>query len=328
MRFAFALAFLGAVGAASAQETVPPALLVVNKFESTLAIIDPASHRILGKVRVGDIPHEVAASADGNFAYVSNYGTDEKPSHSLSVIDVSARKEIRRIELSPLSHPHGVAFAGGKLYFTAEWNKVIGRYDPATDRVDWLQGTGQDKTHMVTLSRDEKTLFTANIQSDTISVWDRSPLPGGWKQEVIHVGAGPEGFDLTPDGKELWAANSRDGHVAIVDVATRKLTATIDVGTRRSNRLKFTPDGKTALVSDMGTGELIVVDAASRSVKKRLPLGRSAEGILVTPDGSIAYVALTDDNAIAIVDLATYAVSGRIAAGHGPDGMAWVGEKN
>ncbi|SIN80850.1 40-residue YVTN family beta-propeller repeat-containing protein [Singulisphaera sp. GP187] len=324
MKAALVFALLGAAGTAVAQEPPSPLLLVVNKFDSNLAIVDPASHRILGKVAVGHIPHEVAASADGKFAYVTNYGTDENPSHSLSVIDVTAKKEIHRVELSPLFRPHGIAVASGKVYFTAESNKVIGRYDPASNRVDWVQGTGQDQTHMVALSRDDKTLFTTNILSDTISIWQRSESRGGWKQDVIHVGAGPEGFDLSPDGKQLWAANSRDGHVAIVDLATKKLEQTFDVGTKRSNRLKFTPDGKTALVSDMGTGELIVVDVSSRTVTKRLPLGQAAEGILLPPDGRHAYVALTDDNAIAIVDLKSYSVVGRIETGKGPDGMAWL----
>ena len=53
--------------------------------------------------------------------------------------------------------PHGIAFADGKVYFTAEVNKLIGRYDPAGNQIDWLLGTGQNGTHMLLLSQDAKT---------------------------------------------------------------------------------------------------------------------------------------------------------------------------
>src|SRR5215831_13861757 len=104
-------------------------LLVLNK-EGTLAIIDPVSKKILGTVRVGEQPHEVEASSDGKLAFVSNYGTGPAPGNTLSVIDIAARKELHRVQLGPLQRPHGVAVAENKAYFTAEANKLIGRYDP------------------------------------------------------------------------------------------------------------------------------------------------------------------------------------------------------
>ena len=121
-------------------------------------------------------------------------------------------------------------------------------------------GTGQNGTHMVLVSRDANTIFTANIGSDSISVIDRTAGPLGWNETVIPVGKGPEGIDLSPDGKEIWTAHSRDGGVSIIDVATRKVIQTIYVQTKRSNRLKFTPNGKRVLISDLEGGDLVVLD--------------------------------------------------------------------
>ena len=135
---------------------------------------------------------------------------------------------------------------------------------------------------------------------------------------------GPEGFDITPDGRELWAAHSRDGGVSIIDLAQKKVAATLDLQTRRSNRLKFTPDGKLALVSDLDAGELLVVDVASRKATKKITLGKMVEGILVEPTGAHAFVAVNGENYIAVVDLKTLAVTKRVEPGRGPDGMAWV----
>jgi streptogramin lyase len=55
-------------------------------------------------------------------------------------------KALPPIDLGPLRAPHGLAFAGGKLWFTAEGAKVIGSYDPASSKFDWVLGTGQNRT--------------------------------------------------------------------------------------------------------------------------------------------------------------------------------------
>ncbi len=299
-------------------------LLVLNKSEATLAIVEPASGRVLGTVPTGDGPHEVAVSADGRYAFVTNYG-GRGPGNTLSVIDIAGRKEFRRVDLGALRQPHGIAVVDGKAVFTAEGNRAIGRYDLATNRVDWQFETGQEGTHMVMASRDGRTLFTTNIGSGTVSVIEQAG--GQWRQTVVRVGAGPEGLDLSPDGRELWTAHSRDGGVSVIDVAARKVVQTIDAGTRRSNRLKFTRDGAFALISDLDSGDVVVVDAKSRRVTRRIAVGRMPEGILIAPDGRRAYVAVAGDNRVAAIDLQKMEVVQTIATGDGPDGMAWVEAK-
>ncbi len=300
-----------------------PTLLVLNKEEASLAFVDPSNGKVLGRVPTGESPHEIAVSSDGKLAFVSNYGS-RTPGHTISVVDLASRKELHRVDLRPMSKPHGISFADGKVYFTAEANKLIGRYDPGSNQVDWLLGTGQNSTHMVMVNKDATQVIAANIGSDSISVIDRAPGNANWNQTVIPVGKGPEGMDLTPDGKQLWTAHSRDGGVSIIDLAARKVIQTLNVGTKRSNRIKFTPDGKLVLITDLEAGELLILDAATRRELKRMKLGRNLEGILVQPDGSRAYIAVTGDNYIAVLDLHTMEVTSRITPGSGPDGMAWV----
>jgi len=169
-----------------------------------------------------------------------------------------------------------------------------------------------------------KTIFTSNIGSDSICEIEQIRNGRDWNVTAIAVGKGPEGFDLAPDGKEVWAANSQDGSVSIIDTATKRVTQTIDVKTKHSNRLKFTPDGRLALISDPEAGEVVIVDVAGRTVRKRLHVGKDPEGTLVQPDGARAYVAVSGDNAVAVMDLKTLEVTGRIETGNDPDGLAWA----
>jgi YVTN family beta-propeller protein len=306
-----------------AAETPSPALLVLNKADKALAIVDPASGKVVARVSVGEGPHEVTASTDGKFAFVGNYG-QQTPGNTISVIDLASQKELRRVDLGPLQRPHGMFFAAGKVYFTCETNRLIGRYDPVANQIDWLFGTGQATTHMVITNPDASRIFTSNIGSDTVSVIERVAGPAGWTETVIPVGKGPEGIDWSPDGKEIWSASGGDGGVSIIDVDTKKVTHTLSVGSKRTNRLKFTPNGKLVLLSDRDGGQLIVLDRATKKERARIAMGRNPEGIQMEPGGARAYVAQEGANDVAIVDLKTLTVSGHIATGNGPDGMAWA----
>ncbi len=323
--FALAL-FVLAIRTPAQSPTPSPSLLVLNKEDATLSIIDPVTLKTVAQIPTGEAPHEVAVSDDGKFAFVANYGA-RTPGNTISVIDLLARKELRRVDLGALRRPHGITFAEGKVWFTAEENKLIAHYDPASNQLDWLFGLGQDRTHMLVFSTDRSQLFTSNIGSDSITLLQRSSDPSGWSAVNIPVGKGPEGGDVSPDGREFWAANSADGTVSIIDVAAKKVAQTLDLHVKRSNRLKFTPDGKLVLVSDLSGNELVILDAASRKEIKRLNLGRQPEGILVPPDGSRAYVALAGEKTVAVLDLKTLEVTARISTGNGPDGLAWAPHK-
>ena len=361
------------------ESTPQAALLVLSKGDHTLAIVDPSNLKVIAKAPVGEDPHEVIASSDGKLAYVSNYGGGAY--NTLAVIDLIQQKALPSIDLGPLRGPHGLFFIGGKTWFTAEGAKAIGSYDPAKHVVDWILGTGQNRTHMIFLSDDMKRIYTTNVASGTVSIIEKTtrtgfgpPPPGGpppldsakgadarrqtakeltkplggppdtapvlrdfpnrrgpmgppggdWDETVVPVGRGAEGFDVTPDGKELWAANAQDGTVSIVDLAAKKVSATLQANVPGANRLKFTPDGKLAFISLLSNGALVIMDVSTHQEVKRIDLGHGAAGIQMQPDGARAYVACTGGNYVAVIDLKTLEITGRIDAGPGPDGMAWA----
>lgn len=311
------LLFLLASGLALSAADLPSlTLLVGNKDENSLVFVDPATNKVLGKVATGNGPHEIAASTDGKLAFVANYGTGPAPGGTISVIDVVNQREIRKVDLSPLQRPHGLWFADGKVYFTAEANRVVGRYDPVANKIDWAMGTGQGTTHMVVADSSGR-VYTSNIGGNSVTVIEKNTLTN------VPVGQGPEAIDVSPDGKELWTAHSRDGGISVIDVVEKKVVRVFPIGTKRSNRLKFTPDGKQVLVSDLEGNEVIVIDAASRKEVKRIAMGRTPEGILMSKDGARAYVAEAGENRIAMIDLKTLTVTGHLTTGNGPDGMAW-----
>ena len=365
-------------------------LLALSKRNHDLSIIDPSSLRIVAKVPVGNDPHEVIASADGTRAYVSNYGFGAF--NTLAVIDLVKNRALPSIDLGALRGPHGLTFVGGEVWFTAEAAKALGRFDPASHKVDLILGTGQNRTHMIYVSKDGKQIVATNVNSGTVSIIDQTsgrgpggpppggfgrrggpggpppdgpppggpggPPPGGpppddrpggpggpggprrggpggpggprrpdWNETVIRVGNDSEGFDVSPDHREVWVANSEDGTLSVVNLAAKVVTQTLNVNVRGANRLKFTVDGKRVLVSNLGGSDVVVLDAKTRREIKRIPVGHGSAGILMEPSGARAFVACSPDDYIAVIDLRSLKVTGQIHAGGEPDGLAWSTRK-
>jgi YVTN family beta-propeller protein len=309
-------------------------ILALSKADHTLAIVDPVTLNIIARIPVGTDPHEVIASADGKTAYVSIYGGGSL--HELNVIDLVAKKPLTNIDTRPLFGPHGLTFANGKVWFSAEGSKSVGSYDPATGKLDWSMGTGQDRTHMIYVTSDGKKIYTTNVSSGTVSILvDTLIQPGpsapanakpreDWTQTIVPVSRGSEGFDVSPDKRELWTASAEDGTISIIDLVAKKLATKIDAKVLGANRLQFTPDGKMVFIASLQSGELTIYDARSHTELKRLKIGHGAAGILMDPDGSRAFVACSPDNYVAIIDLKTLEVIRHIDVGGVPDGLAWA----
>jgi len=352
--------WIALVAQCAAQSTPSRTLLALSKGDHVLAIIDPVSLKVVATVPVGSDPHEVIASADGKTAYVTIYGGGSL--HELNVIDLVAQKALPTIDTRPFMGPHGITFVDGKVWFTAEGTKTVARYDPPTGKFDWCMGTGQNRTHMIYVSQGAKRVYTSNVSSGTVSIIvdtliQPGPPPSGppaglpqmgnppagnqparnqrmgpppgfgphrdWVQTIIPVGTGSEGFDVSPNGNELWTAASDNGEIYIINTAAAKLAAKIDAKAFGANRLKFTPDGKRVLVSSLRTGDVFVFDAITHKEIKTIKTGHGAAGILMDDDGSRAFIGCTGDNYVVVIDLKTLEVTGHIDV-RGADGLAWA----
>jgi YVTN family beta-propeller protein len=344
----------------AAAQTPSPALVITGSgksaSDSVLQIIDPVAKKVVARVPLSGHPHQVAVSTDGKWAFVTeiaagsqwlNYPTPEPdknseplPEDTISVIDLTTQKEVRLVDVGPGSEPHDITFVRGKVYFTAEGYKEVGRYDPAANRIDWRAGVGQNRVHQIVLTKDATKLFTANIGSDTVAAllpWDKSVdvqpyseghAPPPWNGTLITVGKGPEGIAMSPDEKEVWVLTRGNAGMSIIDTSARKVLQTVDLKTKDPLRITFTPDGSRVLISDAKTGDILVLDCATRTEIKRIPgAGPQVHAIVMAPDGSFAYTVSETDNNIAIIDLKKLEIVDRIPVGTGADGMAWVSRK-
>jgi YVTN family beta-propeller protein len=307
-------------------------LLVLNKSDHEVALVDPTTQKVVAKLPTGRGPHEVAVSPDGRVAYVANYGAHGifregeapkfEPGASLTIVDLEKRRVRATVDLKPHTQPHGIhASRDGRLvWVTTEASQSVLEIDAASGKILRSWKTGQDVSHMVVPTPDERKLYVANIGSGSVTVIDRST--GGVKS--VPTGAGAEGIDVSPDGREVWVTNRGANTVSVIDVKTDAVAASFESGGKFPIRIKFTPDGRQAWVSNAMSNAVTVFDVASRKPLGSIEVGAVPVGILIAPDGKRAYVANTNANQVTVIDVAARRVLGAFSTGTEPDGMAWA----
>ena len=291
-------------------------LLVGNKGEDTLSVIALASGEELARLPTGKMPHEIATSPDGKQAAVVAYG-----STTIDLFDVASRTKVRTIDLRPNQRPHGLLWlSDGRLVATTEGSESVAVVAP--DGKLTSISTGQKGTHMIVVAPDNRTAYTANIGSGTVSVLD---LKAGKKLRDLTIGGKPEGLALTKRGRELWVGDLDAPRVSIWDTAKGEKIAEQPVDPV-AIRVLASPDGKLVATSNIASGTISLFDAETRAPVRTIKVsGEQAKGqvtLLFSADSKRLYAAETGHDKVAEIDVASGAVLRRIAAGKNGDGLA------
>jgi YVTN family beta-propeller protein len=316
-------------------------LLVLNKSDNTVSLLDLASKKAVATIPTGVGPHEVAVSPDGKIAVIANYGTGPQPGSTLTVIDLPGKKPLKTIDLGEYRRPHGIVWLKDReIAVTAEGSKALLILDVNTGKVLSAVPTDQNVSHMVVVSSKHHRAFVANIGSGSVTVID---LNGRKKIADIPTGAGAEGIDISPDQKEVWVTNRAANTVTVIDVASLKVMTNLE-SKDFPIRVKFAPGGKLVLISNARSGDVAVFDASTKREIRRIPMQVKANeasstasrifgtqfgqspvpvGILVAPGVGHAFVANTNADIVTMIDLKSWQIVDRLTAGKEPDGLGY-----
>ncbi len=302
-------------------------LLVANKGDQTLGLIDPDAARQVATVAERGISgHEVAASPDGKRAFVPIYGNSGvgmpgTDGSTMVVIDLVEHKLIHTLDFGHGVRPHCAVFGpkDGLLYVTTELDKSVAVIDPLTLKIVGSAPTGQAESHMLAISPDGRKGYTANVGPGTVSVLD---LAGRKTLTVIPVAGHVQRISVSLDGRWAFTSDTEKPRLAVIDTTTNKVDRWIALpGTGYGTAP--TPDGKWLLVAIPGANEVAVVDIATMRVVRAIKVPSSPQEVLIRPDGRVAYVSCSDSHQIAAIQIDDWGVT-LIEAGRGADGLAWA----
>jgi YVTN family beta-propeller protein len=173
------------------------------------------------------------------------------------------------------------------------------------------------------------TLYFADTGDDMVSIINAATLnPKNYNptETDINVGINPGDVAVTPDGSQLWVADTgpqtgpgSPTDIKVISLATDKVTATLPLSGAPA-QIAFSPSGGTAYVTT--AAGLWNFNTATDQVSGVIQGLGDPHGVVVSPDGSTVYVTDTADNAVDVINAATNEVTDTIPVGQLPWGMA------
>ncbi len=306
-------------------------LLVAQKADQSLAIVDPAGDKVITSVPENGITgHEVTASPDGRFAYVPIYGNSGvgQPGtngRKMVVIDIAARKVVNSVDFGHEVRPHLPVFGpkDGLLYVTTELDQTVTILDPKTLKIVGSIPTGQPESHMLAISHDGRHGYTANVGPGTVSVLDMAERK---TLKIISISGTTQRISISPDDRWVFTADQTQPRMAVIDTATNTVKTWIPLAGKGYGSTP-TPDGRWLLVALPGANKVAVIDLKTMQSARNVDVASNPQAVVVSPDGKTAYVSCVGSNQVAAIDLGTWKVAHLIATGKGTDGMAWATER-
>jgi YVTN family beta-propeller protein len=244
--------------------------------------------------------------------------------------DVATAPKTARLAASTCSGPTGaayVALAGYQAFDAIETANCsfVQDYNVGDPQVPGDSGDYNYSSSEETVALHGSTLYFADTGNDMVSIIDAATLnPKDYNptETDIHVGINPGYLAVTPDGSQLWVADTgpqtgpgSPTEIEVISTATDKVTATLPLPSAPA-QIAFSPSGGTAYVTT--AAGLWIFNTATEQVTDIISGLGDPHGIAVSPDGSTVYVTNTSDNLVEVIDAATNKVTDTIPVGQLP----------
>jgi len=295
-----------------------------NSAGDDVDIIDPATNKVVLKIKDIEVPHGVAFSPDGKRAYISC-----EAEKTLWATDTKSGKLLGKAPLS--GHPNNISISkDGKHVFVA-----IVQAPGAVDVIDTasMKNIKTIRTkggiHNTYVTPDGKWVLAGSIVGRILEVIDPETLEIAWERP-FDLGVRPIAFERTADGstKRLFIQLSGYDGFAVLDFKTHEEVTRIKnpdqpggghtEGGAPSHGIGVAPDGKTLWVNSSPNNGVFIYSLPDLKPLGYVKTGEVPDWITFTPDGKMIYIANSGSNSVSAIDTATHKEVARIPVGEVP----------
>ena len=257
------------------------------------------------------------AAASG-LAFVVNSG-----GASISLIDMSSRKEVRRIPV--LREPHHVALSpdGRSLLVGDTVGNEMLFLDPATAVLQKRMPIADP--YQLAFSPNGKFLVVNGLARNQVDVYDAASMQ---LLKRFPIASMPSHLDYAPDSSRVFVSLQGTDSLVAIDLNRLAILWKEKVGKTPAGVLWH--EGHV-LVADMGTDYVAVVEPADGHVVERVHTGRGAHNLFLSPDHKIIWVnnrvggTTTSLDAATLKPIRSYAIpGGPDDIAFAPDGRLWI----
>src|SRR5436305_307967 len=320
MKAASCLALLGALPLLASSVRI----YQTNSAGDDLDVIDPATNRVVMKIKDLEAAHGVTFSPDGTRAYI----TCEADS-SVWVVETKNGSLLRKVSLS--GHPNNIAVSNDGRHVFAAIVTAPGAVDVLDAQSFQVVKTIPVKgnAHNVYVTPDGKFVVVGSVVGKSVSVIDASALKPAWEME-FDKGVRPIAFERASDGStaRMFVQLSNLHGFAVVDFKTHKERERVTLpdephrGNTRSDApshgIGISPDGKMLWVDSSVASGVFAYSLPDLKLLGYVATGSTPDWLTFTPDSKLVYVANAGENYVSAVDTQTLREVARIAVGEVP----------
>jgi YVTN family beta-propeller protein len=313
-RIALGLALVLALAAPASAGT----LLISNTKSESASVIDTETLEVVGTIPLGKgKPNRIVFHPDGKTAWVVY-----DKSHDLGIIDVEARRLIKRVRIG--GNPYNLAFTpDGSHLLVLDWssdtsNDEVIFYDLKAEKVDGRVEVSTWPAHAI-FSRDARLLYVSGETAGDVTVIDVARREA--VARIVHGGGDAMGLALSGDGKVLYAAAGENKSVIKIDTLTNKEIGRIGLP-GIVHEATLTADGRFMYTTLRKANKVVVVRTTDDKIVATIPQKGYPDLVIMEPSGRYALVTNRYADQVSVIDVAAHAQVRAIPVGRAPHGMA------
>jgi YVTN family beta-propeller protein len=303
-----------------------------EQFSNTVSVIDPASNRLLGVIRLGNpIPANLSPLYIGQLLV---HGMGFSPDHRTIAVVAIGSNAINFIDTATNTVKH-VTYVGRsphEAFFTPDgsevWVTVRGE-----NYVSVLDGTTYiEKARITVPNGPGMTIFSpdgtygyvcSSFTPETVVIAVASHTIVG---HVPQASPFCPNIAATPDGTQVWFTLKDTGKTQVFDGRPPfSLLKEFDTGPI-TNHVNFAhnANGTFAYVTIGGLNEVKVFRTSDFTQVATIPVGKLPHGIWPSGDGTRVYVGLENDDRMTAIDTLTNSVISTVPIGQGAQAVVYV----
>ena len=294
-----------------------PFAYIANRDDDTVSVIDTVTDKVVSTIAVGDYPHGLAVTPNGERIFVAN-----RSAGTVSVIDAATRSVIATIATGLVPISIAVDPSGAFAYIVNRGEDKISIMDTALLAVVGTISVSDAPGLVLVHPTQPQAYIVHNATNSGVSL---SVIDTQTRTVVstLAVGSVIVGMALHPDGKTLYLMDELGRSIFTVDLATMQATSPTVLGGDPYS-VVFAPDGSRYYVTDLQRNAVLEFDAVTNVKKREILVGDTPKGLQIHPDGKRLYVSNLGSATVSIIDRVSGVVTSSVNVGLGPVGTGQI----
>lgn len=301
-------------------------LYVGNSRGDDISIVDLATFKVVGDVKLGERIHGVAVQPDGKrlFATVES-------DHTLRIVDTATGHTVGTVKLSGRPNQVAVTPDGKYVAVPIRDGDKVDIVDVAKQEV--IKSLPIKEPHNALSTNSNRYLYVSAMSGHEIDIIDLEKMD---YSAHIPVGGRPRPYVVSADGKTMFVALAELHGFVIVDVPERKVVDRVEMPAQhptphplqyesadtRTHGLALTPDGGELWVTSLLDDCVYIYDIKAKRFVGKVPTGGGPNWLAFTPDGKYLAVSNADSDDVSIIDARNRREVTRVKVGKVPKRLA------